>query len=41
MGVERDQYEGVSKDSVGMFNYDGEGLLVEMRNLQRVKGNVG
>ena len=32
---------GVSKDSVGMFNYDGEGLLVEMRNLQRVKGNVG
>lgn len=31
---------GVSKDSVGMFSYDGEGLLVEMRNLQRVRGNV-
>ena len=31
---------GVSKDSVGMFSYDGDGLLVEMRNLQRIKGSV-
>lgn len=32
---------GVSKDSVGMFTFGEEGLLVEMRNLQRVKGKVG
>lgn len=33
--------DGVQKDSVGMFTFDKRGLLVELRNLQRIKGEVG
>lgn len=31
----------VVKDSVGMFNFDEEGKVFEIRNLQRIKGMVG